>query len=148
MEGFFSTETSSYTNLMIGSTAEIQCGNVSGVNYTWRGATNEILTNPLTISPVSVSYGQSNYTCTASIPSNPMNCQTQVENIVLNIIGKYEVVSCIVWLFSCYIGSVIALLKSIFQKYFSYYSPYLHPHEAILLLNFFLRIEVMIINNC
>ena len=119
MEGFFSIETSSYTNLMIGSRAEIQCGNVSGVNYTWRGATNEILTDPLTISPVSVSYGQSNYTCTASIPSYPMNCQTQVENIVLNIIGKYEVVSCIVWLFSCYIGSVIALLKSIFQKYFS-----------------------------
>ena len=81
---------------MIGSTAEIQCGNVSGVNYTWRGATNEILTDPLTISPVSVSDGQSTYTCAANIPSNPMNCQTQVENIDLSIIRKYEVVSCIV----------------------------------------------------
>ena len=39
LEGFFSIETSSYTNLMIGSRVEIQCGNVSGVNYTWRGAT-------------------------------------------------------------------------------------------------------------
>ena len=119
MEGFFSIETSSYTNLMIGSRAQIRCGNVAGVNYTWRGATIEIRTDPLTISPVSVSDGQSTYTCTANIPSNPMDCQTQVESIVLNVIRKYEVVSCIVWLFSCNIGSVIGLLKSILQKYFS-----------------------------
>ena len=91
LEGFFSIETSSYTNLMIGSRAEIQCGNVSGVNYTWRGATNEILTDPLTISSVSVSDGQSTYTCTANIPSNPMDCQTQVQSIVLKVIGKYDV---------------------------------------------------------
>ena len=93
MEGFFSIKTSSYTNLMIGSTAEIQCGNVSDVNYTWRGATNEILTNPLTISPVSVSDDHSNYTCTANIPSNPMNCQTQNKKILLKVIGKYEFVN-------------------------------------------------------
>ena len=101
---------------MIGSRAVIQCGNVSDVNYTLRGATNDILTDPLTISPVSVFDDQSTYTCTANIPSNPMDCQTQVESIVLNVIGMCEVVSCIVWLFSCNIGSVIALLKSIFQK--------------------------------
>ena len=81
---------------MIGSRAEIQCGKVSGVNYTWRRPTNEILTDPLAISPVSVSDGQSTYTCTVNIPSNPMNCQTQEESIVLSVIGKYEVVSCIV----------------------------------------------------
>ena len=75
---------------MIGSRAEIQCGNISGVNYTWRGATNKILTDPLTISSVSVSDGQSTYTCIANSPSNPMDCQTQVENVVLNVIGKYE----------------------------------------------------------
>ena len=91
LEGFFSIETSSYTDIMIGSRAEILCGNVSGVNYTWRGPANEILTDPLTISSVSVSDGQSNYTCTANIPSNPMECQTQVESIVLKVIGKYEV---------------------------------------------------------
>ena len=72
---------------MIGSRAEIQCGNVSGVNYTWRGHTN-ILADPLNISPVSVSDDQSNYTCTANIPSNPMNCQIQNESIVLKVIGK------------------------------------------------------------
>ena len=88
MEGIFSIETSSYTNLMIGSRAEIQCGNVSGVNYTWRGRTNKILADPLNISPVSVSDDHSNYTCTANIPSNPMNCQTQNENILLKVIGK------------------------------------------------------------
>ena len=81
---------------MIGSRAEIQCGNVSGVNYTWKGATNEILTDPLTISPVSVLDDQSTYACTANITSNPMDCQTQVEDIVLSVIRKYEVVSCIV----------------------------------------------------
>ena len=91
MEGFFSTEISSYTNLMIGSRAEIQCGNVSGVNYTWRGATNEILTDPLTISPVSVSDGKSNYTCTANTSANPMKCQIQEKSFVLEVIGKYEV---------------------------------------------------------
>ena len=91
MEGFFSIKTSSYTNLMIGSRAEIQCGNVSDVNYTWRGATNEVFTNPLTISPVSVSDGQSTYKCTANIPSNPMDCQTQVETIVLKVIGMHGV---------------------------------------------------------
>ena len=96
LKGFFSIKISAYTELMIGSRAEIQCGNVSGVSYTWRGATNEILTDPLTISPVSVSAGQSTYTCTANIPSNPMDCQTQVESIVLSVIGKYEVVSCFV----------------------------------------------------
>ena len=89
LEGFFSIETSSYTNLMIGSRAVIQCGNVIGVNYTWRGPTNEILADPLTISSVSVSDGQSSYTCTANVPSNPMNCQTQVENIALEVIGMY-----------------------------------------------------------
>ena len=91
LEGFFSIETSSYTDLMIGSRAEIQCGNVSDVNYAWRGATNEILTDPLTISSVSVSDGQSTYTCTANIPSNPMDCQTQAESIVLKVKGKYDV---------------------------------------------------------
>ena len=91
LEGIFSIETSSYTDLMIGSRAEIQCGNVSGVNYTWRGAANEILTDPLTISSVSFSDGQSTYACTANIPSNPMDCQSQVENIVLKVIGMYEV---------------------------------------------------------
>ena len=96
MKGFFSIETSSYTDLMIGTRAEIQCGNVSRVNYTWRGRTNEILADPLNISPVSISHNQSNYTCTANIPSNPMNCQTQKESIVLKVIGKYEVVHWIV----------------------------------------------------
>ena len=96
LKGFVSIKISSYTDLMIGSRAEIQCGNVSGVNYAWRGATNEILTDALTISPVSVSDGQSTYTCTANIPSNPMDCLTQVESIVLTVIGKYEVVSCFV----------------------------------------------------
>ena len=96
MKGVFSIETSSYTNLMIGSRAEIQCGNVLGVNYTWRGHTNKILADPLNISPVSVSDDQSNYTCTANIPSNPMNCQTQKESIVLKVIGMYEVVNWIV----------------------------------------------------
>ena len=60
------------------------------MNYTWSGATNEILTDPLTISPVSVSDNQSNYPCTANIPSNPMDCQTEVESIALNVIGKHE----------------------------------------------------------
>ena len=96
MKGVFSIETSSYTNLMIGSRAKIQCGNVSAVNYTWRGHTNKILADPLNISPVSISDDQSNYTCTANIPSNPMNCQTQKESIVLKVIGKYEVVNWIV----------------------------------------------------
>ena len=73
---------------MIGSTAEIQCGNVLGVNYTWSGRTNKMFADPLNISPVSVSDNQSNYTCTANIPSNPMNCQTQNENILLKVIGK------------------------------------------------------------
>ena len=81
---------------MIGTRAEIQCGNASGVNYTWRGHTNEMFTDPLNISPVSISDNQSNYTCTANIPSNPMNCQTQEESIVLKVIGKYEVVNWIV----------------------------------------------------
>ena len=79
---------------MVGSRAEIQCGNVSGVTYTWRGPTNEISNDPLIISPVSVSDDHSNYTCIANIPSNIMNCRTQEENIVVTVIGKYEVVKC------------------------------------------------------
>ena len=95
MEGFFSIDTSSYTSLMIGSRAEIQCGNISGVNYTWRGATNENLTDPLSISSVSVSDDQSTYTCIANISSNPMNCQTREESILLKVIGKHDFVNCI-----------------------------------------------------
>ena len=79
---------------MVGSRAEIQCGNVPGVNYTWRGPTNEISTDPLIISPVSVSDDESTYKCIANIPSNIMYCQTEEESIVVNVIGKYEVVKC------------------------------------------------------
>ena len=79
---------------MVGSRAEIHCGNVPGVNYTWRGPTNEISTDPLIISPVSVSDDHSNYTCIANIPSNLTNCQSEEESIVVNVIGKYEVVKC------------------------------------------------------
>ena len=93
MKGFFFIETSSYTNLMVGSRAEIHCGNVSNVTYTWRGPANETLPDPLIIS--SVSDNQSNYTCMANIPSNPMNCQTEEQSIALNVISKYEVVNCI-----------------------------------------------------
>ena len=63
--------------------------------YTWRGPTNEISNDPLIIQSVSVSDDQSNYTCIANIPSNPMNCQTQQESIALDVLGKYEVVNCI-----------------------------------------------------
>ena len=96
MKGVFSIDTSSHTNLMVGSRAEIQCGNVLGVTYTWRGPNNEISNDPLIISPVSVSDDQSTYTCIANIPSNPMNCLTQQETIVVNVIGKYEAVNCII----------------------------------------------------
>ena len=81
---------------MVGSRAEIHCGNVSGVTYTWRGPTNQTLPDPFIISSVYVSDDQSTYTCTASIPSNPMNCQTEEESIVVDVIGKYEVVNCII----------------------------------------------------
>ena len=75
---------------MIGSRAEIHCGNVPGVTYTWRGPTNEISTDPLIISSVSVSDEQFIYTCIANIPSNLMDCQNQQETINVNVIGKYE----------------------------------------------------------
>ena len=81
---------------MVGSRAEIHCGNVPGVTYTWRGPTDEISTDPLIISSVSVSNEQSIYTCIANIPSSLMNCQTQQESIVVNVIGKYEAVNCII----------------------------------------------------
>ena len=80
---------------MVGSRAEIHCGNVPGVTYTWRGPTNETLSDPLIISSVSVSDNQSTYTCIAIIPSNPMHCQTEEQSIALNVISKYEVVKCI-----------------------------------------------------
>ena len=79
---------------MVGSRAEIHCGNVSGVTYTWRGPTNETLSDPLIIQSVSVSDDEFTYTCIANIPSNPMNCQTEEESIVVNVIGKYETVKC------------------------------------------------------
>ena len=81
---------------MVGSRAEIHCGNVPGVTYTWRGPTNETLPDPLIIQSVSISDDQSTYTCIANIPSNPMNCQTQEQSIALNVISKYEVVNCII----------------------------------------------------
>ena len=90
MEDFFSIETSSYTNLMIGSRAEVQCGNVSGVNYTWRGPANVTLPTPLTIPSISVSDDQSTYTCIADTSTNPINCQNQEKSFVLEVIGKYE----------------------------------------------------------
>ena len=96
MKGFFSIEIFSYTNLTVGSRAEIHCGNVSGVNYTWRGPTNEISDDPLIISSVSVSDDQSNYTCIANISSNPMNCHTEEQSITLDVISKYEIVNCII----------------------------------------------------
>ena len=40
---------------MIGSKAEIQCGSISGVNYTWRGPANLTLPTSLTTPSVSVS---------------------------------------------------------------------------------------------
>ena len=89
-KGFFSIETISHTNLMIGSRTELHCGNVSNVTYTWRGPTNETLSDPLIISSVSVSDNQSSYKCIAKIPSNQMNCQTEEESIVIKVIGKYE----------------------------------------------------------
>ena len=76
---------------MIGSRAEIQCGNVSGVNYTWKGPANETLPAPLTIPSVSVSDDQSTYTCIADTSANPMICPTQEQSFVLEVIGKYEV---------------------------------------------------------
>ena len=92
MKGVFSIENSSYTNLMVGSRAEIHCGNVPRVTYTWRGPTDEISTDPLNTSSVSVSNEQSIYTCIANISSNLMNCQSLEESIVVNVIGKYEVI--------------------------------------------------------
>ena len=77
---------------MVGSRAEIHCGNVPSVNYTWRGPTNEIPNDSLVIQSVSVSDNESTYTCIANIPSNLMNCQTEEESIVINVIGKYEYV--------------------------------------------------------
>ena len=76
---------------MIGSRAEIQCGNVSGVNYTWRGPANETLPSPLTILSVSVSDDQSTYTCIADTSANPMICQIEEKSFVLEVVGKYEV---------------------------------------------------------
>ena len=96
LKGVFSIDTSSYTNLKVGSRAEIQCGNLPGVTYTWRGLTNKISNDPLIIQSVSVSDNQSNYTCMANIPSNPMHCQTEEQSIALNVISKYEVVNCII----------------------------------------------------
>ena len=81
---------------MVGSRAEIHCGNVSGVTYTWRGPTNETLPDPLIISSVSVTDDQSTYTCIANIPSNLINCQTQEQSIALDVISKYQVVNCII----------------------------------------------------
>ena len=89
LKGFFSIESFSHTNLIIGSKTEIQCGNASNVTYTWIGPTNETLADPLIISSVSVSDDQSTYTCIANIPSNPTNCQTEEESIVIKVIGKY-----------------------------------------------------------
>ena len=105
---------------MVGSRAEIHCGNVPGVNYTWRGPTNEISNDPLIISPVSVSDNKSTYTCIANIPSNLMNCQTQEESIVVNVIGKYEVVKCMneFSLLMVYIQCIVALLKYLFSQIF------------------------------
>ena len=91
LKGFFSIEISSYTDLVIGSRAEIQCGNVSGVNYTWRGPANVTHPTPLTIPSVSVSHDQSTYTCIADTSANPMICPTQEQSFVLEVIGKYEV---------------------------------------------------------
>ena len=85
---------------MIGSRAKIQCGNASGVNYTWRGPTNEIHTDPLTIASVSVSDDRSTYTCIADTSANPMSCLTQEKSFVLEVIGKYEVSIWNKWLFS------------------------------------------------
>ena len=102
---------------MVGSRAEIQCGNVLGVNYTWRGPSNEISNDPLIISPVSVSDNQSNYTCIANIPSSPMNCRTQEENLVVNVIGKYE--GCKMYEFLLLI--VLFLMHRCFTKI--YFSP-------------------------
>ena len=76
---------------MIGSRAEIQCGNISGVNYTWRGPANVTLPTPLTIPSVSVSDDQSTYTCIADSSANPVECQKQEQSFVLETIGKYEV---------------------------------------------------------
>ena len=81
---------------MVGSRAEIQCGNVPEVTYTWRGPTNEISTDPLIIQSVSVSDDESTYKCIANIPSNIMNCQIEEQSIVVNVIGKYEAVNCII----------------------------------------------------
>ena len=94
LKGVFSIDTSSYTNLTVGSRAEIHCGNVPGVTYTWRGPTDEISTDPLIISSVSVSNEQSIYRCIANISSNLMNCQSPEESIVVHVIGKCEVVKC------------------------------------------------------
>ena len=79
---------------MVGSRAEIQCGNVPSVNYTWREPTNEISNDPLIIQSVSVSDDESTYKCIANIPSNLMDCQTEEKSIVVNVIGKCEVVKC------------------------------------------------------
>ena len=79
---------------MVGSRAEIQCGNVLRVNYTWKGPNNEISNDPLIIQSVSVSDNESTYKCIANIPSNLMDCQTEEESIVVNVIGKYEVIKC------------------------------------------------------
>ena len=97
---------------MVGSRADIQCGNVPSVNYTWQGPNNEISKDPLIIQSVSVSDNESTYKCIANIPSNLMNCQTEEESIVVNVIGKYKAVNCSI--------VVVIILKNIHKFNFVY----------------------------
>ena len=81
----------SFTNLILGSRAEIQCVNSTliGLSIRWSSSSDStvVVNNTLVLPTVISSFNSTQYTCTISVNTNPSNCEVQNRTIIVTVKG-------------------------------------------------------------
>ena len=80
-----------FTNLILGSRAEIQCLNsaLTDLSIRWSNSSGStvIVNNILVLPTVIPSHTGTQYTCTISINRNPLSCEIQSRTITVTVRG-------------------------------------------------------------
>ena len=81
----------SFTNLILGSRAEIQCMNstLTGLSIRWSSSSDStvVVDNTLVLPIVIPSFNSIQYTCTISVNMNPLSCEKQNRTITVTVRG-------------------------------------------------------------
>ena len=80
-----------YTDLILGSTLSVPCGEwTSDTQYSWSGPNNiNFSVHELMLSrPLTTADNSTNYTCNVLLTKNPVHCPTQFQMITLHIRGN------------------------------------------------------------